>query len=63
MRPSFSGGNAPSDFCNWNAVAALDGDFGQIAGKWLDPDSLSVRDLKDRFLFTQSLEAAPAAAV
>src|SRR5271169_1631921 len=30
----------------------------KIAGKRLDPDDVSVRDLKDRFLFTQSLEAA-----
>ena len=30
----------------------------KIAGKRLDPDAISVQDLKDRFLFTQSLEAA-----
>jgi 3-hydroxyacyl-CoA dehydrogenase / enoyl-CoA hydratase / 3-hydroxybutyryl-CoA epimerase len=30
----------------------------KIAGKALDPDAISVRDLKDRFLFTQALEAA-----
>ena len=29
-----------------------------IAGKTLDPDTISVQDLKDRFLFTQALEAA-----
>jgi 3-hydroxyacyl-CoA dehydrogenase/enoyl-CoA hydratase/3-hydroxybutyryl-CoA epimerase len=32
--------------------------LAKIAGKALDPDSVSVRDLKDRFLFTQALEAA-----
>ena len=32
--------------------------LGKIAGKRLDPDTISVQDLKDRFLFTQSLEAA-----
>ncbi len=30
----------------------------KIAGKALDPDAISVRDLKDRLLFTQALEAA-----
>jgi 3-hydroxyacyl-CoA dehydrogenase / enoyl-CoA hydratase / 3-hydroxybutyryl-CoA epimerase len=30
----------------------------KIVGKRLDPDTISVADLKDRFLFTQSLEAA-----
>jgi 3-hydroxyacyl-CoA dehydrogenase / enoyl-CoA hydratase / 3-hydroxybutyryl-CoA epimerase len=35
----------------WPGLAA-------IAGKSLDPDSISVRDLKDRFLFIQALEAA-----
>jgi 3-hydroxyacyl-CoA dehydrogenase/enoyl-CoA hydratase/3-hydroxybutyryl-CoA epimerase len=29
-----------------------------IAGKALDPDTISVQDLKDRFLYTQALEAA-----
>ena len=32
--------------------------LGKIAGKQLDPDTLSVQDLKDRFLYTQALEAA-----
>jgi 3-hydroxyacyl-CoA dehydrogenase/enoyl-CoA hydratase/3-hydroxybutyryl-CoA epimerase len=32
--------------------------LSKIAGKSLDPDTISVKDLKDRFLFTQSLEAA-----
>ncbi|HYA73301.1 MAG TPA: 3-hydroxyacyl-CoA dehydrogenase NAD-binding domain-containing protein [Roseiarcus sp.] len=32
--------------------------LAKIAGEALDPDSVSVRDLKDRFLFTQALEAA-----
>ena len=32
--------------------------LGDIAGKALDPDTISVQDLKDRFLFTQALEAA-----
>jgi len=32
--------------------------LAKIAGKTLDPDSVSVRDLKDRFLFVQALEAA-----
>jgi len=32
--------------------------LGAIAGKALDPDAISVQDLKDRFLFTQALEAA-----
>ncbi len=35
----------------WPGLAA-------IVGKRLDPDALSVRDLKDRFLFTAALEAA-----
>jgi 3-hydroxyacyl-CoA dehydrogenase/enoyl-CoA hydratase/3-hydroxybutyryl-CoA epimerase len=35
----------------WAGLAA-------IAGKSLDPDTISVQDLKDRFLFTQALEAA-----
>jgi 3-hydroxyacyl-CoA dehydrogenase / enoyl-CoA hydratase / 3-hydroxybutyryl-CoA epimerase len=30
----------------------------KIAGNALDPDTISVADLKDRFLFTQALEAA-----
>jgi 3-hydroxyacyl-CoA dehydrogenase/enoyl-CoA hydratase/3-hydroxybutyryl-CoA epimerase len=29
-----------------------------IAGKALDPDAISIKDLKDRFLFTAALEAA-----
>ncbi len=29
-----------------------------IAGKTLDPDTVSIQDLKDRFLYTQALEAA-----
>ncbi len=29
-----------------------------IAGKALDPDTISVQDLKDRLLYTQALEAA-----
>jgi 3-hydroxyacyl-CoA dehydrogenase / enoyl-CoA hydratase / 3-hydroxybutyryl-CoA epimerase len=29
-----------------------------IAGKRIDPDTISVQDLKDRFLFTQAIEAA-----
>jgi len=32
--------------------------LAKIAGKQLDPDTISVRDLKDRLLYTQSLEAA-----
>jgi 3-hydroxyacyl-CoA dehydrogenase/enoyl-CoA hydratase/3-hydroxybutyryl-CoA epimerase len=32
--------------------------LARIAGKALDPDTLSVQELKDRFLVTQSLEAA-----
>ena len=32
--------------------------LSDIAGNRLDPDTISVQDLKDRFLFTQSLEAA-----
>ena len=32
--------------------------LAKIVGKRLDPDSLSVKDLKDRFLFTVALEAA-----
>ncbi|MBV8663941.1 MAG: enoyl-CoA hydratase/isomerase family protein, partial [Hyphomicrobiales bacterium] len=32
--------------------------LGKIAGKTLDPDTISVQDLKDRFLYTQALEAA-----
>ncbi|MGD0719528.1 MAG: FAD-dependent oxidoreductase [Roseiarcus sp.] len=32
--------------------------LSKIAGKALDPDTLSVQELKDRFLVTQSLEAA-----
>src|SRR5208282_512786 len=35
----------------WPGIAA-------IAGKRLDPDEVSVKDLKDRFLFTAALEAA-----
>src|SRR5271166_2375206 len=34
----------------WPGIAA-------IAGKRLDPDTISVKDLKDRFLFTAALEA------
>ncbi len=30
----------------------------KIAGRKLDPDTISVKDLKDRFLYTQALEAA-----
>ena len=30
----------------------------KIVGKRLDPDAISVKDLKDRFLFTVALEAA-----
>jgi 3-hydroxyacyl-CoA dehydrogenase/enoyl-CoA hydratase/3-hydroxybutyryl-CoA epimerase len=32
--------------------------LGKIVGKRLDPDTVSVKDLKDRFLFTVALEAA-----
>ena len=32
--------------------------LADIAGRKLDPDGISVQDLKDRFLFTQALEAA-----
>jgi 3-hydroxyacyl-CoA dehydrogenase/enoyl-CoA hydratase/3-hydroxybutyryl-CoA epimerase len=32
--------------------------LAKLAGKALDPDTISVRDLKDRFLFAQALEAA-----
>jgi 3-hydroxyacyl-CoA dehydrogenase / enoyl-CoA hydratase / 3-hydroxybutyryl-CoA epimerase len=32
--------------------------LAQIVGKRLDPDAISVKDLKDRFLFTVALEAA-----
>ena len=32
--------------------------LARIAGKRLDPDTVSVKDLKDRFLFTVALEAA-----
>ncbi len=32
--------------------------LSKIVGKRLDPDSVSVKDLKDRFLFTVALEAA-----
>ncbi len=32
--------------------------LAKIVGKRLDPDSISVKDLKDRFLFTVALEAA-----
>ncbi len=32
--------------------------LGKIVGKRLDPDGVSVKDLKDRFLFTVALEAA-----
>ena len=32
--------------------------LGEIAGKRLDPDTISVADIKDRILFTQALEAA-----
>ena len=32
--------------------------LAEIAGKQIDPDTISVQDLKDRFLFTQALEAA-----
>jgi len=32
--------------------------LGRIAGKAIDPDTILVQELKDRFLITQSLEAA-----
>ena len=32
--------------------------LAKIVGKRLDPDAISVKDLKDRFLFTVALEAA-----
>ena len=32
--------------------------LAKIAGKALDPDTISVQDLKDRLLYTQALEAA-----
>ena len=32
--------------------------LAKIAGKALDPDTISVKELKDRFLFTAALEAA-----
>ena len=32
--------------------------LAKLVGKALDPDTISVRDLKDRFLFVQALEAA-----
>ena len=32
--------------------------LAKIVGKRLDPDTVSVKDLKDRFLFTVALEAA-----
>ncbi len=41
-----------------NAPKTLWPGLAKIAGKALDPDTLGVRDLKDRFLFTQALEAA-----
>ena len=41
-----------------NAPKTLWPGLAKIAGKTLDPDSVSVRDLKDRFLFVQALEAA-----
>ena len=47
-------------FYDYPAVGpkALWAGLGEVAGKRLDPDSISVQDLKDRFLFTQALEAA-----
>ena len=41
-----------------NAPKTLWPGLAKIAGKALDPDTISVRDLKDRILFTQALEAA-----
>jgi 3-hydroxyacyl-CoA dehydrogenase/enoyl-CoA hydratase/3-hydroxybutyryl-CoA epimerase len=41
-----------------NGPKALWPGLGDIAGKRLDPDNISVADLKDRILFTQALEAA-----
>ncbi len=41
--------NAPKSL--WPGISA-------IAGKELDPDTVSIKDLKDRFLFTAALEAA-----
>ncbi|MGD1037560.1 MAG: 3-hydroxyacyl-CoA dehydrogenase NAD-binding domain-containing protein [Roseiarcus sp.] len=41
-----------------NAPKKLWPGLARIAGKALDPDAISVRDLKDRFLFVQALEAA-----
>ncbi len=41
-----------------NAPKTLWPGLAKIAGKALDPDTISVRDLKDRFLFVQALEAA-----
>ncbi|HSU99612.1 MAG TPA: 3-hydroxyacyl-CoA dehydrogenase NAD-binding domain-containing protein [Roseiarcus sp.] len=41
-----------------NGPKSLWPDLGKIVGKRLDPDSVSIKDLKDRFLFTVALEAA-----
>ncbi|MGD0640330.1 MAG: FAD-dependent oxidoreductase [Roseiarcus sp.] len=41
-----------------NAPKTLWPGLAKIAGKALDPDTISVRDLKDRILFVQALEAA-----
>jgi 3-hydroxyacyl-CoA dehydrogenase/enoyl-CoA hydratase/3-hydroxybutyryl-CoA epimerase len=41
-----------------NGPKALWPGLSDIVGKRLDPDSISVKDLKDRFLFTAALEAA-----
>ena len=41
-----------------NGAKSLWPGLSKIVGKRLDPDALSVKDLKDRFLFTVALEAA-----
>jgi 3-hydroxyacyl-CoA dehydrogenase / enoyl-CoA hydratase / 3-hydroxybutyryl-CoA epimerase len=41
-----------------NGPKALWPGLSKIAGNTLDPDTVSVKDLKDRFLFTVALEAA-----
>ncbi len=41
-----------------NGAKSLWPGLSAIAGKRLDPDEVSVKDLKDRFLFTAALEAA-----
>jgi 3-hydroxyacyl-CoA dehydrogenase / enoyl-CoA hydratase / 3-hydroxybutyryl-CoA epimerase len=41
-----------------NGAKSLWPGLAKIVGKRLDPDALSVKDLKDRFLFTVALEAA-----